>query len=162
MRIFVKIAVVPLTLFFLSFLAFSQIYKWKDKDGNLHISSTPPPPGVQWEKKNPQEALQNQKPNDAAAAKPANQPAEEQKIYRDIKVILYETDWCPYCRKAGEYLKSLGVNLIRYDIDKNPEKREEKLRKAPGFTDRSTSRRHSKRSELNSQFLPGTAIPLSG
>jgi len=35
------------------------------------------------------------------------------------------TDWCGYCRKAREYLHSLGVNLIEYDIEKDKGKREE-------------------------------------
>ena len=40
-------------LVFVSFSwpAFSQIYKWKDKDGNIIMSTTPPPPGVASEKK---------------------------------------------------------------------------------------------------------------
>ena len=32
------------------------------------------------------------------------------------------TDWCPYCRKAREYLQSLNVALVEYNVEKNREK----------------------------------------
>ena len=35
----------------LSYLESGEIYKWKDKDGNIVFSDTPPPPGVDVEKK---------------------------------------------------------------------------------------------------------------
>lgn len=34
-------------------------------------------------------------------------------------VIMYGTDWCPYCKKARTYFKSNGINFIEYDIEKN-------------------------------------------
>jgi glutaredoxin len=43
----------------------------------------------------------------------------------DIQVVMYMTDWCPYCKKAGEYIKSFGVNLIEYDIEKNESRKKE-------------------------------------
>jgi glutaredoxin len=43
----------------------------------------------------------------------------------DIQVVMYMTDWCPYCKKAGKYIKSLGVNLIEYDIEKNESRKKE-------------------------------------
>jgi len=43
----------------------------------------------------------------------------------DIQVVMYMTDWCPYCRKAGKYIKSLGVNLIEYDVEKNENRKKE-------------------------------------
>ena len=43
----------------------------------------------------------------------------------DIQVVMYMTDWCPYCRKAGKYIKSLGVNLIEYDIEKDENRKKE-------------------------------------
>ena len=35
---------------------------------------------------------------------------------------MYMTDWCPYCRKAREYLQSLNVDLVEYNVEKNREK----------------------------------------
>jgi len=45
---------------------------------------------------------------------------------------MYMTDWCPYCRKAREYLNSLGVNLVEYNVDQDREKEEESMRKTGG------------------------------
>jgi glutaredoxin len=39
-----------------------------------------------------------------------------------VTAILYMTSWCPYCKKAQECLRSLGVNLIVYDIEKDKTK----------------------------------------
>jgi glutaredoxin len=38
---------------------------------------------------------------------------------RDIKVILYMTDWCPHCKNALSYLRSQGVSLTVYDVDRD-------------------------------------------
>lgn len=43
----------------------------------------------------------------------------------DIQVVMYMTDWCPYCKKAGKYIKSLGVHLVEYDIDKDENRKNE-------------------------------------
>jgi len=51
------------------------------------------------------------------------------RLASEVKVLLYFADWCPYCRKARECLKSLGVNLIEYDIEKDDAKREEMMQK---------------------------------
>ena len=56
---------------------------------------------------------------------------KETRSNRDIKVVMYMTDWCGYCRKAREYLHSLGVDLTEYDIEKDKEKRED-MRKLGG------------------------------
>ena len=34
-------------------------------------------------------------------------------------VELYVTDWCGYCKKAQNYLKSQGVKYVAYDIEKD-------------------------------------------
>jgi mycoredoxin len=36
------------------------------------------------------------------------------------------------CRKAREYLQSLGVDLVEYDIEKNPSMQKETLSKSGG------------------------------
>lgn len=43
----------------------------------------------------------------------------------DIQVVMYMTDWCPYCKKAGNYIKSLGVHLTQYNIEKNENRKNE-------------------------------------
>ena len=59
---------------------------------------------------------------------------EEKRPYRDIYVIMYMTSWCPYCVKAREYLRSLDVHLIEYNIERDKSKREEMLSKSGGST----------------------------
>jgi glutaredoxin len=45
---------------------------------------------------------------------------------------MYITSWCGYCRKAREYLQSLRVNLVEYDVEKDPSKGKEMLSKSGG------------------------------
>ena len=43
----------------------------------------------------------------------------------DIQVVMYMTDWCPYCKKAEKYIKSLGVHLTEYNIEKDQSRKNE-------------------------------------
>jgi glutaredoxin len=124
MRFIIKMIPASIFLVAISFPAFSQMYKWKDKDGNLILSTTPPPPNVQYEQKKMGGSRQSDSPGrktDSNASKDVNIVREN----KDIKVIIYMADWCPACREAIEYLNSLNVNLTQYDIYKDPEKKEE-------------------------------------
>ena len=47
--------------------------------------------------------------------------AEKQEAPK-VKVVMYMTDWCGYCRKARELLQSLNVDLVEYNVEKNREK----------------------------------------
>jgi glutaredoxin len=66
---------------------------------------------------------------DNARGSEKNRPAAEArqglKKNSDIQVVMYMTDWCPYCRKAGKYIKSLGVHLIEYNIEKDENRKKE-------------------------------------
>lgn len=116
-----------------SFSAFSQMYKWRDKDGNLVVSTTPPPPGVRCEQQNIGDSSQaDSKTNEKNSGRTAVQEVDLTRSNRDIKVIMYTTDWCPYCKKARKYLNSLDVDLAVYDIEKDPGKRQEYLAKGKG------------------------------
>ena len=52
--------------------------------------------------------------------------------YAEITAIIYTTSWCPYCTKARQYLQSLGVHLIEYDIEAGSSKKDEM--RAKGWT----------------------------
>jgi len=41
------------------------------------------------------------------------------------KVVMYVTDWCPYCERARHLLSSKGVDAEEIDIDAVPGAREE-------------------------------------
>lgn len=45
--------------------------------------------------------------------------------YSDIQVVMYMTDWCPYCKKARKYIRSLGVHLTEYNIEKDQNRKNE-------------------------------------
>jgi len=47
------------------------------------------------------------------------------------KVCMYMTEWCPYCRRAEQLLKSKGVKDIeRIRVDLEPERRQEMMEKS--------------------------------
>jgi glutaredoxin len=127
MNTFLKGIVASLLVLLFACASVAQIYRWKDKDGNIVMSSTPPPPGVKWEKRKIEEVREAPKTTDANAAKPAA-PGEKRPI-EDIRVVMYMTDWCPVCKEARVYLKALGVNLVEYNVDKDLQKKEEWIRK---------------------------------
>ena len=132
MKMLARLTMASVLVLFSSSLLLSQIYKWRDKDGNLVISTTPPPPGTNSESRGIEGCtVSHPKPNGSnASGKPAPQ-VELKRSCKDIKVIMYMTEWCPVCRKARAYLKSLGLNFTEYDVDKNPEKEEEWIRINP-------------------------------
>lgn len=115
-----------------SSLVSAQIYQWKDKDGNIVFSDTPPPPGVNAEKKEFKEESTEKPKTREYFQKSTSERVEEKRPYRDIHVIMYMTSWCPYCVKAREYLRSLDVHLIEYNIEKDKDKREEMVSKSGG------------------------------
>ncbi|MGA2959316.1 MAG: DUF4124 domain-containing protein [Thermodesulfobacteriota bacterium] len=121
---FFKMIVFILLLLLLASPAFPQIYKWANKDGNIVFSDTPPS-GAETQKAK----VMNDRESPAA---PSASPWKEKREYRDIEVILYMTEWDPNSLRTRAYLKSLGVNLIEYDVKKNKAKNQEKMRKSGG------------------------------
>ena len=112
--------------------ASDEIYQWKDKDGKVHFSDTPPPPGVDVEKRQfKEDSVDRPKTREDTSGTKSYKRAEK-RSYGSIDVIMYMTSWCGYCRKARDYIHSLGVNLIEYNIEKDASKREEMLRKSGG------------------------------
>jgi glutaredoxin len=111
-----------------------EFYKWKDKDGNVFFSDTPPPAGMNAEviplKDEP--APNFKTTSKVNSPKPKSGITEEKRPYSSFKVIMYITSWCGYCRKAREYLHSLRVNLVEYDVEKDPSKGKEMLSKSGG------------------------------
>ena len=129
---------IMVTILFVTFLSpapsalSGEIYKWKDKDGNIFFSDTPPPPGVDTEKKEFKEESTEKPKTKKYFPKSASERVEGKRPYREIQVIMYMTSWCSYCDKAREYLRSLDVNLVEYNIERNKSKREEMLNKSGG------------------------------
>ena len=112
----------------------SEIYKWKDKDGNVFYSDSPPPGVDAQKKKFREDKFERQEINEGAQKSGGNtsNKSKNKRQYRDINVVMYMTTWCPYCRKAREYINSLGVRLTEYDVDKDKSKNSEMLSKSGG------------------------------
>jgi len=112
-----------LCFFIFSIPVGAQIYKWQDEKGVTHFSDSPP----QGKESVKMKVREKEETSERAIdlRQPADRQLEGARSNRDIQVIMYMTDWCGYCRKAREYLHSLGVNLIEYDIEKDKGKREE-------------------------------------
>ena len=111
--------------------ASSEIYKWKDKDGNVFYSDSPPP-GVDAQKKKFREDKFERQEIKEGIHKSESSTLKGNRPISDVKVIMYMTSWCPYCRKAREYINSLGVKLTEYDIDRDKSKKSEMLSKSGG------------------------------
>jgi glutaredoxin-like YruB-family protein len=115
-----------LLLALLPAISSAEIYQWKDAQGNTVFTDTPPA-GVSARemmlKSNNRTEMTHQH---RGSRETGDQEAETGlRDVGDINVILYETSWCPYCKKARAYLISRGVRLTEYDVEKDEEKAEE-------------------------------------
>jgi len=110
----------------------SEIYKWTDQNGNVVFSDTPPPPGVKGEIREFREDRTERPKAEGYSPKPKSEAIHEARPYKEIGVIMYMTAWCPYCDKARNYLRSLNVNLIEYNVEQDKSKKEEMLSKSGG------------------------------
>ena len=45
-------------------------------------------------------------------------------------VIIYSTAACPWCVKAKEYFRERGIKFTEYDVNKDPARGEEMVRKS--------------------------------
>ncbi|MGA2331593.1 MAG: glutaredoxin family protein [Syntrophales bacterium] len=110
-----------LTLY-LSSTAAAEIYKWVDDKGEMHISDSPPPGAKSAGKIEVYKDTQEDSPGTGPAPvkkKEESRPSFERKKKADV--VIYTTSWCPYCRKARDYLQSRGIDFIEYDIEKDKE-----------------------------------------
>lgn len=115
----------------------AEMYQWKDKNGNIVISDSPPS-GVKTEEIKPKNdqmfQVPPQEPSDHARPSGGDRdkkPASERQV-SDVRVIVYMTDWCSYCNKAREYLRSIGANFIEHNIETDKSKKTEMLKKSGG------------------------------
>lgn len=50
------------------------------------------------------------------------------------KVVMYATEWCPYCRRAESLLRARGAQIETIDVDAHPERRAEMQRRSRRYT----------------------------
>lgn len=46
------------------------------------------------------------------------------------RVVLYATEWCPYCRRAEALLRAKGAEIEKIDLDAQPDRRGEMQRRS--------------------------------
>ena len=46
------------------------------------------------------------------------------------KVVMYTTEWCPYCRRAEALLRAKGAEIEMIDVDAQPDRRAEMQRRS--------------------------------
>jgi glutaredoxin 3 len=42
-------------------------------------------------------------------------------------IVMYTTNWCPYCERARKLLKSKGASFEEIDVESTPDKRAEMI-----------------------------------
>lgn len=93
-------------------LADAQVYRWVDEDGKVHFSDRKPVA------ENSEEVeLKSINSYEAVEIKPAPRSADNG---HQPRVVMYATDWCPYCAKARKHFADNGIRYTEYDIDKDP------------------------------------------
>lgn len=45
--------------------------------------------------------------------------AAQSTVAADVKVVLYVTDWCGYCRKTKAFFDARGIPYVEHDIEKD-------------------------------------------
>jgi len=101
-----KIIILTISLLLSVSLSWAEVYKWVDANGKVYFSDQ----------------------------KPASTEAEVIKLdvvtYTEVtyansnadvgvKVVMYSTDWCGYCKKARKYFRANNIPFIEYDIEKD-------------------------------------------
>jgi hypothetical protein len=73
----------------------SEFYRWKDKDGKVHYSDTPPPPGMEAEirKFKEEPAAKEKSGPKVSIPQPKSETIREKRSYSSINVIMYMTSW---------------------------------------------------------------------
>ena len=50
----------------------------------------------------------------------------------NAKIEIYSGDYCPYCVRAKSLLKQRGLEFIEYNVQQEPEKRAEMMKRSNG------------------------------
>ena len=122
----------------------TQLYQYTDKNGNM-VFTDRPPSGSDAKKKQMKvdEVYWSAPQREQEQARGGNSSTQFQEgsidkkhapDYGSVTVEMYMTSWCGYCKEAGAYIRSLGVNLVQYDIEAQPNRKEEMKQKSGGST----------------------------
>jgi glutaredoxin len=101
---------------FLTVPAHSEIYQWKDAEGNVQFGDRPPP------SKHAKRVELEINSYESVTVEPFV-PFKSSRPSRSKSVVMYSTSWCGYCRKARNYMKSKNIPFQEYDIEKSAKAR---------------------------------------
>ena len=98
------------TALLITFNVSAEIFKWVDKNGNVHFGDKKP--------SNQETEELKLKINIFSGLK--NEGASSQPKFKSNKtVIIYTTSRCKYCRKAKSYFKKNKIAYTEHNIEKN-------------------------------------------
>lgn len=110
----------------------AEIYQWKDSNGKIVFGDAPPSGSDAKEKKLPQQKIDRPAVNAEVPGRSAEGRIESRSL-RDVSIIMYVTSWCPYCKKARDFIGALpGVRFVEYDIESSKARNAEMLAKSGG------------------------------
>jgi glutaredoxin len=96
-----------------------ELYRWKDSSGRLHFSDRLP--GAQ-DGAADLKVYSYEQPEvvapPPASARPGPSPAAAAGT-GPPRVVLYTTQWCGYCRRAREYLRTRGIPFEEHDVEQS-------------------------------------------
>ncbi len=99
-----------------------EIYKWTDENGNIQFSDKPVrgTQAVNAKKVTPRkDAVINLNATDVQPVERDKRRAQAGTRRSDQKVVLYATEWCPYCEKARQWFRENGITYTEIDIEKD-------------------------------------------
>lgn len=88
----------------------AQMYRWTDKDGKVHFSDSPPPPGAR-------NVTKKGVPVQGPSAATPNVPFATQQAMKDFPVTLYSTPGCEACDLARKMLNARGVPFKEVSVN---------------------------------------------
>lgn len=116
--------IVFITTFIVAGSLNAEVYKWRDSNGKLHFSDSPPGE-VNAEKLDEKElaARISSFTNVSVQITPIDFGVNQQVNNR--QVIMYSTTRCPYCAKARAYFAKHDIDYVDKKIDESPAFRKE-------------------------------------
>ncbi|GAB4489169.1 MAG: glutaredoxin domain-containing protein [Thermodesulfovibrionales bacterium] len=129
-------ALIAGVLFAQPVISSAGIYQYRDQNGNV-VYSDSPPAGTEARERQFQEQRFDGSRLSPSGGKGGQKPKKEDhrkngRSAGDVSVILYSTSWCGYCTQARSYLRSLGVRLVEYDIEADAKRAAEMRQKSGG------------------------------
>ncbi len=101
-------------------LASAEIYKWRDKDGNLHYGDRPP---ADAETKQVEVKVNSYQSVEVIYSPDWFYKREKKTVNKDV--IMYSAEWCGICKKAKAYFRDKNISFVEHDIDKSKQARED-------------------------------------